>query len=134
MVKEAQCRIFTENSIKQDEVKQNSGQVNSVKKVYRTINLGRTFEKILYTVANLRGYTNTMEYSTDLSYDTFKDSLFHLWRKISELPELKNRMVTVEIAKMWDDHIIKEVPMTFLKLEDGRREVLIVYLGYRHIM
>ena len=57
-----------------------------------------------------------MEESTDyvlqgiliLSTDTLKEAFFHLKVNISDLPDLKKHMVTVEITKRWSKHIIEE--------------------------
>ena len=114
-------------------MKQNVVQVNAFKKSSHIIKRGSYFERIIFTVANLRSDTNTTENSTDsilqiilaLSSDTLKDTLFHLGRKIIDLPNLNNHTVTVDITKRWVKHIIEEGAMTVLKAEDTVREILI---------
>ena len=107
---------MAENRIKQDEVKQNVIRANYVKRAARIIKWGSAYYNILSTVENLRSATNNMDYSTEsviqyiipLSYDTFKDSLFHLGGKISDFSDLKKRTVAVEISRRWGKDIIKE--------------------------
>ena len=81
----------------------NALQVNTVKKAARIIKIETSFEKILYTVANLQSKTKNTEDSTnyafqgilDLPSETTKEDFFHLGRKISDLTVLKKRMVAV---------------------------------------
>ena len=64
-----------------------------------------------------------MEDSTDyflkviiaISSDTLKYDFFHFMFNISDLPDLKKRMVTVIIAISWGKCIIEEVYMTVLE-------------------
>ena len=59
LVMEYQCRIVAKNRRKKYKVKHNSVHVNAVKRTVHITKQGRSFEKILYTVANLQSDTNT---------------------------------------------------------------------------
>ena len=134
-----QWHIVAKNRRKQDEVKQNSVRVHSVKKAPHTIKRGISFENIIYTVANLQGYTKTMKEYTESSIqgilylfsDTLKYTLFLLGRIISDLPDLKKRTVAVDIAKRWVKRIIEEGSMHVLKGEDRMRGEVINYMRSR---
>ena len=96
------------------------------KKAPHTINCGRSFENILYTVAKLRSYTKTMEESTEYllqgilyMYSDILDYTFsHLGINISSLPGHKKRTVAVYITKRWGKCIIEEGSMTVLEREE----------------
>ena len=68
---------------------------------------GISFEKILYTVANLRSDTNTTNNANEfffqgilsLSYYTIKYTFFQLWGGISDFTDLKKCMAVKEITQ-----------------------------------
>ena len=115
-VKEVQCRIVAENRIKQDEVKENSQQSNSVKRAACIIKQGGSYDNIISAVANLLSATNTTVEFTDsilqsilpLSYDTLKCDFIHMGGNISDFTDLKKQIVSLEIERRWGKDIIKE--------------------------
>ena len=96
-VKEDQFRILADNRRKQDEVKQNALQANSIKNSSRIIKQGILFHKILSTVARIYSVTDTTDESTEsalqditpLSFDNLKDAFLHLGGNIHDFPDLK---------------------------------------------
>ena len=58
-----------------------------------------------------------------LSYDTFEEALFFLGGDISELPDLKNHLVTLYIVHRWGQRITEEGEIFFAWAEEGVREV-----------
>ena len=73
------------------------------------------YDNILSAVANLLCATKTTEDSTDsilqstipLSYDTPEETFIHMGGKISDLTDLKKKMVPLEIERRWGKDIIK---------------------------
>ena len=126
-VKEDQFRILADNRRKQDEVKQNALQANSIKNSSRIIKQGILFHKILSTVARIYSVTDTTDESTEsalqditpLSFDNLKDAFLHLGGNIHDFPDLKKWTFMVQISKRWGKGIIKEGAMSFLKENYG---------------
>ena len=124
LVKEAQCHIVAKNWIKQYEAKQILVRVNSFKKSYQITKQDRYFENILSTASKIGSDTNTTEEYTDyelqgilaLSYDTLRDTFFHLGLSISDLPNIKKCTVVVDIANRWGKYITEEAEMTISKV------------------
>ena len=63
--------------------------------------------------------------------DTLKYTLYLLGRIISNLPDLMNHTVAVDIAKRWGKRIIEEGSMNVLKGEDILRGEVIDYMRSR---
>ena len=57
-----------------------------------------------------------------LSADILKDVFFHFGGNISELPDLNNHMIAVEIARRWGWRITEEVAIIVVKVEYILRE------------
>ena len=104
-VKEAHCSILAENIRKQDDVKENAKQSNSVKRSARIIKRGISCDNILSAVANILSDTNTTEEFTDsilqatppITSDTLKDDFIHMGGNIGNLPDLRKQTVVLEI-------------------------------------
>ena len=110
---EYKWQIVTENWRKKYEVKHNAVQVISVKEASRITKQRVSFKKIHSKVANIWINNNTTEDSTEsvlqgilVIYSfNLKEYLFHLGGDISDLPNLKNNTVTVEITQRWGKNI-----------------------------
>ena len=71
------------------------------------IKWGRSFHNIISAVATLISVTKTMENSTDsvlqaiiyLLSETLKGAFFRLGENITDLPDQKNQIVAVDIAR-----------------------------------
>ena len=108
-VNEAQCRVGAKKSRKQDEVKQNTIQANSIEWAAWIINRGISYDNLIFTVANLVSVTKTTEFSAEsilqaiipLSDDTLKGALIHMGGKIIDLPDLKKQIVVLEVVRRW---------------------------------
>ena len=120
---------MAKNRRKQYEVKQNTIQANSVKRLAHIIKQGISYDNILLALANRLSVTKTTEDSTEsileyiipLSSYTLKYAFTHVGGNIGNFPILKKQTITLDIARRCGKNIIKEGSIKISYLRGGAR-------------